>query len=99
MLSKETLPVEAEKKKQNIFERSQDLLFFFLIVRITTEVWREKILGNKTYNKVYPREVMRTEHGYHLPQNYCDIFIRFQILHENKKHTGWAGGQAAGIGY
>lgn len=68
-----------------------------MIIRITTEVWLEKILGNKTDNKVYHREVMRTEYGYHLL--YCEIFIRFQILHENNKHTGWAGGQAAGIGY
>jgi len=45
------------------------------MVRITKEVWIEKILGNKTYNKAYHREVMRTEYGYHLLHKYfCEIF-------------------------
>lgn len=62
-------------------------------------MWIEKILDNKTYNKAYHREVMRTEYGYHLLRKYCEVFVRFQILHENKEQPGWAGGQAAGKGY
>lgn len=65
---------EGGKKKQSNFGPSQYFSSISsLIVRITKKVRIGKILGNKTYNKVYHREVVRPESPHHM---LCSI-VRF----------------------